>query len=710
VFLNAENTATTINGATISAAKGHAIQLNSIGASGSPALLTISDGVVTSACEYVSNGGTIFVANSGTASTLYPTVLITGGEVNNTSTNGFAINNDAVNGIVNISGGTVTVSGGHGTCIVNAGALTISNTATVSATADGDRALSNGGTANIQAGTITALDGMAIENGGTGTVTVSGGTVSSANTNSAYGTISSTGTISLQGGTVSNTNAANNAVYINAGYLQLGNSTVSGLINVLDTDYPQRGLWSNYAGDNLRIHTFHVRRTATPFMGQAGDIIFAKDSIDNVSPSTNAENILPFFDISNAIKITGLVLIAAPDGDLELGATQYFIPVNRHIRARFVVSAIPVPPVAPFAPASCGVSTSDNLTFTCIADTNAVAYEWFVGDVSQGETTLNTVTFATTQSNVSVAYLYPPAFLKPVMKDVTGNGGSATWYWGTTPPGTATTVSIPNFKMSETPVTQAQFSAVMGDVTPSYYFSCSGSYNTQGGIAYRPNSALPAENIKTLVCCNSYCNKLSLLEGKTPVYAVAGVSDWAALPYANIPLSSTDANWDAATCNFAANGYRLPTQSEWEYAARGGTANVHKVFSGSAYTYSGSFSDTQEAKDSLDLVAWNTNNTGTSGATAAPFYGTKPVKTKRANVFGLYDMSGNVWEWCWNWGDETFPMATPSATVASTGGTTRVNRGGYWNTPTNSCRVSPRNNSTPNNRSPGVGFRVVVAP
>jgi hypothetical protein len=442
VFLNAENTATTINGATISAAKGHAIQLNSIGASGSPALLTISDGVVTSACDYVSNGGTIFVANSGTASTLYPTVLIEGGEVNNTSTtigiairqenangklqitggtvlassvatvssqaitssgiltisggtvsatgsgvsrqailttgtvtvsggtveaintvasnyssvvaisndlsgtvnvngaatvsstNGFAISS-GINTTVTVSGGTVTASGGHGTCIGNAGTLTIS-TGIVSATTNGDRALSNSGTVYIQGGTISALDGMAIENGGT--VTVSSGTVNSANTNSAYGTIFNydpTSAIRLQGGTVTNTVATNNAVFISGGYLQLGNSTVSGLINVLDTDYPKRGLWSNYAGDNSRIHTFHVRRTATPFMGQAGDIIFTKDSIDNVIPSTNAENILPFFDISNAIKITGLVLIAAPDGDLELGATQYFIPVNRRIRARF---------------------------------------------------------------------------------------------------------------------------------------------------------------------------------------------------------------------------------------------------------------------------------------------------------------------------------------------------------------------------------------
>jgi formylglycine-generating enzyme required for sulfatase activity len=368
-----------------------------------------------------------------------------------------------------------------------------------------------------------------------------------------------------------------------------------------------------------------------------------------------------------------------------------------------------LPPVSPFLPVACGVSTSNNLTYTCIADPKAEAYEWFVNGSSQEETTTNSITFATAQTNVTVSYLYLPAFLRPTMKDVAGNGGSATWYWGTgTPPGTATTVSISDFKMSETPVTQAQFSAVMG-VSP-YAFVCGGDRATH--VDCRPTSALPAENINWYAAI-AYCNKLSLLEGKTPVYAVAGVSDWANLAYSSIPaFSNNDPDWNAATCNFAANGYRLPTESEWEYAARGGTANAHPVFSGSAYTYTGSWSNTQEAKDSLNLVGWSSNHNGTSTVVCSSNitpWGTKPVKGKRANVFGLYDMSGNVNEWCWNWSNETFPMATPSGNVASVGSSSfRVVRGGHWNGASNYSLVSYRTNGTPDSPAFNLGFRVVM--
>jgi formylglycine-generating enzyme required for sulfatase activity len=365
-----------------------------------------------------------------------------------------------------------------------------------------------------------------------------------------------------------------------------------------------------------------------------------------------------------------------------------------------------LPPVSPTAPESCPISTSDNLTFTCIADPNAEAYEWFVGNVSKGETTDPTITFATAQilENVAVANLYPPAFLKPTMISVEG---SSSWYYGSG--NNPTTAVIPDFRMSETPVTQAQFSVVFpekGTLTPSY-FVCGRDVN------YAPSSAKPVENVSWYDAI-AYCNKLSLKEGKNPVYSVKVSSvevDWENLTYDGIPIES-DPNWDAAACDFSANGYRLPTEWEWEYAARGGT-QTHN------YTYSGS--------NSIDEVAWYFDNNGTEVSSAD--FGTKSVKTKTgglyhgANELGLYDMSGNILEFCWNWfgvSDPSVgysgktPFSTPSGSITSTSGTTRVMRGGSWADISQICLVYRQSGHFPYDRNTilyaTVGFRVVLAP
>ena len=110
-----------------------------------------------------------------------------------------------------------------------------------------------------------------------------------------------------------------------------------------------------------------------------------------------------------------------------------------------------------------------------------------------------------------------------------------------------------------------------------------------------------------------YCNNLSIAEGLTPYYSINGSTDpedWGDVPrYEQAPSYTT---WAAATCNFNANGYRLPTEAEWEWLARGGQD----------YDYAGS--------DTLDEVAWYTDNTDDKG--------TREVKTKAPNGYGLYDM------------------------------------------------------------------------
>jgi formylglycine-generating enzyme required for sulfatase activity len=159
-----------------------------------------------------------------------------------------------------------------------------------------------------------------------------------------------------------------------------------------------------------------------------------------------------------------------------------------------------------------------------------------------------------------------------------------------------------------------------------------------------------------------YCNKRSIKEGLTPAYSGSG---------------------NNITCNFTANGYRLPTEAEWEWAAKGGGKDFM------VYEYSGS--------NGVDEMAWYRGNSGSQ---------THPVKTKGANSLGLYDMSGNVWEWCWDrYGSYSSGSQTDPAGAA--GGSDRVLRGGAYINDTQLVRSASRYDGPPSGRNIDRGFRLV---
>ena len=170
-----------------------------------------------------------------------------------------------------------------------------------------------------------------------------------------------------------------------------------------------------------------------------------------------------------------------------------------------------------------------------------------------------------------------------------------------------------------------------------------------------------------------------------PIKSSTDPADW------GFPPLSNNSIWDGVTCNFNADGYRLPTEAEWEYAARGGQSGIKD---GSwNYKYSGS--------NRIDDVAWYDKNSGRK---------THEVGKKKANALGIYDMSGNVYEWCWDrYDNNSYPSGTenPAGPEPDSYRVYRVLRGGSLFFDASSCSVSDRQFNNPCFRIYNYGFRLV---
>lgn len=223
--------------------------------------------------------------------------------------------------------------------------------------------------------------------------------------------------------------------------------------------------------------------------------------------------------------------------------------------------------------------------------------------------------------------------------------------------------SIDSFLIGMYEITQRQYAEVMGSIPKD----CSPKFGLGDDYPVYQVSWYDAV---------VFCNRLSAREGLTPAYAIGGTTDTAA--WGTVPTFADEA-WNAVTFDSSANGYRLPMDIEWIYVARIGSKNRANKYSGGS---------------KLDTIAWYQKNSNSRS---------HPVGVKEANELGLFDLSGNVSEWCQDW----FGISWDDF-----GGhtTSRLFRGGGWDSTATECELKNKISGNPYFATNSRGFRVARRP